>query len=193
MEFSEYSTLAGAISSLVVDTGATKGPVGNRTCTADRRAASSSGHGGEFHDTFSNTKLNVASGVTVKAAFGASMPLALEDVSGRDFLRRGARAVIHEDGSGEVPFLLSRSQMANLGMVIDVGVGTVAAQAVSGRVSTLQTTVRRGHLGLPKRLESELAHAGAPQAAGRSSAVCDTNSTDRVPKVPRRGLTHCCA
>ena len=103
MEVREYGCLAGAISSLVVEAGHTKGFAGYRMYTAYKRAMPSSGCRGEFRETDSNTKFNVVGRTPVKAVYEASVPLVLKDVAGRDFACRSTWAAIHEDGPSDSP------------------------------------------------------------------------------------------
>ena len=88
--------------------------MGYRAYAAYKGALAAAGCAQEFREQVPNTRRRMASRKTVRAASEASVPPDLKEAIGEDFLRRSTWSVANEAGPSDAPFLLSRSQMANL-------------------------------------------------------------------------------
>ena len=119
------------------------------------------------------------------AAFETSVPLVLMEASGKDFLWRSTWSVARKDGPGGAPFLLSRSQMANLHVVLILGADSVAVKTPSGKPVILAAGVRGGHLVLPTHPWGEAGDLGSAGGPERHTAICDPKSAVRSPQIPR--------
>ena len=118
--------------------------------------------------------------VVKSAAFDASVPLVLKEASGKDFLRRSTWSVVREGSPGDAPCLLSRSQVTNLHIVLDLGANSVAVKTPAGKPVVLAAGFRGGHLVLPTHSWGQ---GGDPGTAG---ATCGPKSAVRASQVPRR-------
>ena len=103
------------------------------------------------------------------AAFETSVPLVLMEASGKGFLWRSTWSVSQKDGPGGAPFLLSRSQMANLHVILVLGADSVAVKTPSGKPAALAagTSFRPPTLGVRPGI---LAPRGARSAVLRPAS-----------------------
>ena len=88
-------------------------------------------------------------------------------MNGKAIPTRGTLSVIREQGSGALPFLLSRPQLAQMNMVAGLGKGRPTV-ALNNSESTLRTEERGGHMSIP--MVPNAAAIGAAQR-GSSDAV----------------------
>ena len=116
------------------------------------------------------------------AAFDASVPLSLSAADGSVFFCRSTWSLAKEAGACEVPFLLSRSQMASIGAVTNTRSDRVTVRGPTGEEAEMRASVEEGRLVLPLQFGSSdrSETTGSPAAAALISTKGASNAQKRA-------------
>ena len=167
----------------IVDTGATRGLVGLSTYRRYKEYVARAEPAREFREFESTTKFRVANGQMSPALFEASIPLPLQATDGQVFPARSTWCVVQEEGDAAVPFLLSRPQMSNLNMNVDLGSSCVTAR-IGGAMRPLCVRERGGHLAIP--MFPILRHATPCTSPAPATVAIDASDNARASSRARR-------
>ena len=153
--------------SCVLDTGATKALVGKSTYERYKQHVMGQDDSVAFREEEGVTKFAVANGSTVKSLFEATVPLRLANEKG-EVIPAASKWSVVPDGDRSVPFLLSKEQMANLEMKLDVA-GESASVTIGGNQHYIPIGARGGHLHMPMFAQQKEKVVHLQQGSGRLS------------------------